>query len=215
MLKWLFLMVSLSVGCALAQQPVKIIATELKMAATRFKPNTPVIVDVWVENRTKQDIERGQFSPLSSSVGLPSFVITRVPDGKEFSIPPGLYRDDWNQWYQPVSGKEAFSVGTFRLPAGKPIHLLHGDLRRTIVHAREHCQHELDEKFLLERPDNATTKKTYENIVHLADDFLAGGTFDIYVHAYSQSNTIRIMVGKNKESLQPSVGGSGKPAPQP
>lgn len=174
-------------------EPIK---TELKLKDTRFRADAPIIVDVWVENQTEQDIERYKFSPISSSVGLPDFVIVRVPDGKEFSIPPGFYGDDWDQWYQPVSGKRAFSVGGFSLPSGKRIHLLHGDLRLTVVRAREHCQRALDEDSTLKRPDNASTKKHYQEIVRSADDFLSGGTFDIRVRAYSRSQTIRITVDK-------------------
>jgi len=178
-------------------EPIK---TELKLKNTRFRADAPIMVDVWLENQTEQDIERKQFSPISSSVGVPDFVIVRVPDGKEFSIPPGLFGDDWDQWYQPVSGKRAFSVGGFSLPSGKRIHLLHGDLRLTVVRAREHCQRALDEDSTLKRPDNASTKKHYQEIVRSADDFLSGGTFDIRVRAYSRSQTIRIAVDK-KDSL--------------
>jgi hypothetical protein len=181
---------------AVAQALAEPIKTELKLKNTRFTADAPIIVVVWVENQSEQDIERNQFSPISSSVGLPSFLIVRVPDGKEFSIPPGLYGDDWDQWYQPVSGKRAFSVGGFNLPSRKRIHLLHGDLRLTVVRAREHCQRALDAKFLLERPDNASTKKSYQEIVRSADDFLSGGTFDICARAYSKSQTIRITVDK-------------------
>lgn len=174
-------------------EPIK---TELKLKNTRFRADAPIMVDVWVENQTEQDIERKQFSPISSSVGLPDFEIVRVPDGKEFSIPPGLFGDDWDQWYQPVSGKKAFSVGGFSLPSRKRIHLLHGDLRLTVVRARERCQRALDEDSTLKRPDNASTKKHYQEIVRSADDFLSGGTFDIRVRAYSRSQTIRITVDK-------------------
>ena len=190
------------VGCAMAQHPTVSIKTELKLKDFRFKADAPIIVDVWVENPTEQDVKPNQFSPLSSSVGLPSFIIVRVPDGEIFSIPPGLYGDDWDQWYQPVSGKKAFSVGGFSLPSGKRIHLLHGDLRLTVVRAREYCQRALDEKFLLERPDNASTKKSYQEIVRLADDFLSGGTFDISIRAYSKSETVRITVDKEKKNSQ-------------
>jgi hypothetical protein len=199
----LFAILSLCMGCAITPQQAESIKTELKVKNTRFKANAPIIVDVWTENQTKGDIERNQFSPISSLVGLPDFVIERVPDGKEFAIPPGLYGDDWDQWYEPASGKATFSIGKFILPSGERIHLLHGDLRLTILRARRHCQDELDKKTLLERPENAGTKKSYQEIVRFADDFLIGGTFDIYVRAYSKSEPIRITVEKNKENSQP------------
>jgi hypothetical protein len=190
---------------AIPQKHLESINTELLSENTQYQVDAPIVVDVWVENQTDQDIEQRQFSPLSSSVGLPDFVIRRVPDGREFSIPPGLYGDDWNQWYQPASGKAATSVGNFRLPSHKRIHLLHGDLRLTVAHARRHCQSAIDEKFLPERPENASTKKSYQNIVRDADDFLSGGTFDVYVRAYSKSNTIRIVVNR-KDSSKPALG---------
>ena len=192
---------SVAINVSEADPQPKSIRTELKLKNTRFKADSPIIVDVWVENQTNQDIERNQFSPLSSSVGLPVFVIRRVPDGRDFCIPPGLYGDDWDKWYQPVSGKESFSVGAFSLPAGKRMHLLNGDLRLTVARARDYCKRALDEKSLLERPDNATTKKSYQEIVRGADDFLAGGTFDISVRAYSKSEAIRVTVDK-KDSQQ-------------
>jgi hypothetical protein len=203
----LLVVLPLGVGRALAQQSTDPIKTELKINDVRFKADVPIIVDVWVKNQTKKDIERDQFSPLSSSVGLPIFVIVRVPDGKEFSIPPGLYGDDWGQWYEPASKIEAFSVSRFRLPPGDSIHMLHGDLHRTIVRAREHCQRALkneysvEEKLLIKQHVDGT-KKLYEEIVRFADDFLSGGTFDIYIRAYSKSETIRITVDSNKENSQ-------------
>lgn len=199
---WSFLLVALA--CVAAKPKERPIITELSMAKTRFRVDEPVMVDVYVENQTKENIERSQFSPVSSLIRLPEFVLARVPDGKEFAIPPGLYGDDWDQWYQPASGKEAFFIGRFALPPGKKIHLLHGDLRLTVLRAREYCQRELDEKLPLERPDNATTKKSYQEIVRSADDFLKGGKFDIYVHAYSQSQTVQIEIAANdKKNSQP------------
>jgi len=187
------------VGPAAVEQPSVPIRTELQVKGSRFKAHAPIIVDVWVENQTQQDLVRNQFSPSSSSVRLPGFVFVRVPDGKPFSIPPGLYGDDWDRWYQPVSGKGAFAVGRFNLPSGKRIHLLHGDLRLTLVRAREHCRRALDEKLLLEQPDNASTKKHYQEVVRFTEDFLSGGTFDVSVRAYSQSERIRLTVETIRE----------------
>ncbi|MFC1735224.1 hypothetical protein ACFL1X_03845 [Candidatus Hydrogenedentota bacterium] len=178
----------------LSEQPI---TTELKIEKEHHAANEPIIVDVYVQNMTRQAIRRNQFSPISSSVGLPDFVLRRVPEGKEFAIPPGLFGEgveDWDKWYQPASGNAAFSVGDFSLPPGKRVHLLNGDLRLTIVNAREHCHRALAEKILLKRPENATTKKSYENIVSFADDFLKGGTFDVFVRAYSDSETFRIQI---------------------
>ncbi len=176
------------------------ITTELTLAKTYFTNTEPIIVDVYVENSTTQDVHRAQFSPFSSSVGLPSFVFVRVSDGKEFPLNPGLLGDDWDAWYQPASGREAFQVGDFALPASKKIHLLHGDLRETVVRARQHCQRALDEEHLLmDRPDNVSTKKSYEEIVKFADDFLRGGSYDIRVRAYSASSVVRIHVEFQKK----------------
>jgi hypothetical protein len=198
----LFVILPLWGGCTATQQQAEPIKTELKIKNTRFKANEPIIVDVWTKNQTGRDIERDQFSPISSRIRLPEFVIARVPGGKEFAIPPGLYGDDWDQWYEPAAGRAAFSIGEFILPAGERIHLLGGDLRLTILRARKHCQDELDSKTLLERPENAGTKKSYQEIVRFADDFLSGGTFDIYVRAYSKSKPRRMTVGKSKENFQ-------------
>ena len=86
------------------------------------------------------------------------------------------------------------------LPASKKIHLLHGDLRETVVQARKHCQRALHEdRVLMDRPDNASTKKSYEEIVKFADNFLRGGSYDICVRAYSVSALVRIEIEPQKK----------------
>ncbi|MCP3995114.1 MAG: hypothetical protein GY722_08625 [bacterium] len=181
-------------GPAAAQYKPEQVSTELALKKTRFRASEAIMMDVWVQNKTEADIKRTQFSPFSSAIGLPSFVIVRVPDGEEFSIPPGLFGDDWEEWYQLASGREAFSVDSISLPPKEPILLLRGDLRLTVSRAREYCQHALDRDSLLKLPGNANTMKRYREIVRSAEDFLKGGTFDIHVHAYSDSPTIRIHV---------------------
>ncbi len=82
-------------------------------------------------------------------------------------------------------------IGDFVLPAGKRIHLLQGDLRLMIEHARKYCQRVLaEEKSLMEKPDQATTKKEYEKIVRFAEQFLGGGSYQLTVCAYARSNTV-------------------------
>ena len=190
------------VGYAMAQQSTVRIKTELKLNDSRFKADAPIIVDVWVENQSKQDVELWHFHPFRCDMQLPTFKIVRVPNGKVFSIPPGLYGDAWNQWYQPASGNKAFPVGNLSLPSGKRILLLHGDLRLMVVRAREHCLRELNKKSLLERPENESTKKSYQEIVRQANDFLSGGKFDISIRAYSESETVQITVDKEKNISQ-------------
>jgi hypothetical protein len=186
--------------CTEAEPPANPIRTELRIAKSRFKTGEPILVDVYVENVTKRDLTRPQFSPESSIIPLPAFVFVRVvkgdAKGKEFGIPPGLLGDDWKAWYQPARGQAAYSVGDFSLPAGKKVHLLHGDLRLTVARAREHCQRELDQRVLMEGPENASTKKSYQEIVRFADEFLAGGTYDLYVRAYSKSAAVRVRIDK-------------------
>lgn len=181
-------------------QQWKLVKTVLNLKKTRFNADEPIIIDVWVENQTEQDIELYHFNPLLSSTGTPDFVIVRVPDGKEFSIHPGIYGDAWGKWYQPISkDKPSYSSGRLCLPSGNRIHLLNGDLRLTIIRAREYCQHAIDMKYVIP----ASTRIHYQEIVRFADDFLSGGIFDIYVRTYSRSQTIRITVDKeNKNSGQ-------------
>jgi len=175
-------------------QETNSIKTDLTFYKTKFDKLEPIIVDVFTENRTLHDITRRQFSPISSSVGLPDFVFADAQTGKKCSIPPGLFGDNWKRWYKPVSGRDAYQVGEFILPAGKRIHLLHGDIRAMVRNAREYCRHALDEKSLLENPSNAATKTEYLEIVRFADQFLGGGSYDISVKAYSQSETVRIQI---------------------
>ncbi len=174
-----------------ADEPIK---TLLAIPKTEIERNEPLIVDVFVENQTRQSITRDKFSPLSSSIQGPQFVFVRIPGKEQFSLPPGLYGDDWNSWYQPTSGPQAFSIGRFILPAGQRIHLLHGDLRLTVKRAREYCARELANGSLLEGATNAGTKKEYQEIVRFAEEFLRGGAYDVYVEAYSKSNVIRISI---------------------
>jgi hypothetical protein len=185
---------------AMAQQYAVGIKTELKLNDSRFRAGAPINVDVWIENQTERDMELRHFNPFRSDMRLPTFMIVRVPDGEVFSIPPGLYGDEWVQWYQPDSEYELYVFGNFTLPSGKRIRLLHGDMRLMVVRARDYCQGELDKKSLLERRENESTKKHYQEIVRQADDFLSGGTFDISIQAYSKSETIRITVDNEKNN---------------
>ena len=192
--------VALTALQSMAAEIARSITTELTLVKTRFTNTEPIIVDVYVENSTTQDVHTSQFSPLSSSVGLPSFVFSRVSDGKESHLNPGLLGDDWDAWYQPTSGRDSFQVGVFVLPAHKRIHLLHGDVRETVVRARQHCHRALKEdRQLMDRPDNSSTKKSYEDIVQFADDFLRGGSFDVRVNAYSASPVVRISIESQKK----------------
>ncbi len=172
-------------------EPIK---TVLVIPRTDIKGDEPLMVDVFVENTTQQAISRDQFSPLSSSIQLPMFVSVRIPGRDQFSLPPGLYGDDWNSWYQPSSGQQALSTGRFILPAGQRIHLLHGDLRLAVKRAREHCARALRKDSTMERPENAGTKKEYQEIVRFAEQFLRGGVYDVYVEVYSKSNVVRIRI---------------------
>ena len=128
---------SLPIVYAQAEPTSEPIRTELKFSKSRYNAGEPILVDVYVENLTKRDLTRRQFSPESSIIPLPAFVFVRAAKGnakgKEFGIPPGLYGDDWQAWYQPARGRSAYSIGDFSLPAGKKVHLLHGDLRLTVA----------------------------------------------------------------------------------
>jgi hypothetical protein len=173
------------------------IRTEVVTAAKTRKAGEPIVIDVYIQNREREDIQKRQFSPISSQVGLPTFRIVKVPEGDEILLPAGLFvkaPDDWDNWYQPASGRDAYQVGSFVLPAGARIHLLHGDLRRMVHAAGEYCQGQLAEGTLLEEREAAATKKEYENIVRFARQFAAGGVFDLTVWAYARSNTVRIRV---------------------
>jgi len=181
-----------------AQQSTNPVKTDLILNDSTFKAGAPIIVDVWIENQTSHEIKLRHFHPLRSDMRLPTFMIVRVPDGGAFSIPAGLYGDDWSRWYQPNYENKANGFGNLDLPSGSRILLLHGDLRLMVVCAREYCQRELDKKSLLERPENKSTKEEYLEIVRQADDFLSGGIFDISIQAYSKSETVRTTIDKEK-----------------
>ncbi len=172
------------------------ITTELVVAKDkdRIEAGQPIIVDVYVTNSTSEDIRENQFSPLSSSVGLPDFTIVSVASGQRVSISPGFAEArDWDSWYQPSRRAGAGETGAFILPAGQRIHLLHGDLRLTIEHAWKHCQRILAERSgPIERPDMAGTRKYYEDIVRFSQLFRRGGVYELTVWAYARSNTITL-----------------------
>jgi hypothetical protein len=173
------------------------IKTQLTVTNPRGKPGQPIVIDVHVENLDQADIRKNQFSPISSSVGLPTFRIVTVSGGEEVAIPPGLFVEnpgDWDRWYQPASGPGASQVGAFVLPARTRVHLLHGDLRLMIEQAGAYCQRELATGTLLEQPEARATKQYYQDLVRFARRFSAGGAYDLTVWAYAQSNTVRIQI---------------------
>jgi hypothetical protein len=99
-----------------------------------------------------------------------------------------------------VYKRQTFRDGDLELPPSKKIHLLHGDLRETVARARRHCQKALDEdRTLLDRPENASTKIRYQEIVIFADEFLLGGSYDLQVRAYSKSKIVRIAIEIKKK----------------
>lgn len=181
------------------------ISAELHLSKVKFKNGEPIIVDVYLENSSREDIRQNQFSPLSSAIGLPDFLITPLQQGDGIGIPPGLFVTPdwtpvWDDWYQPAAGRDAYRVGDFVLPAGKRIHLLHGDLRLMIEQAREHCQRALmEDGSLMEKPDQASTKKRYGNIVRFAGQFLSGGLYELTVCAYVRSNTLRFEIERSTD----------------
>jgi hypothetical protein len=65
--------------------------------------------------------------------------------------------------------------------------------------AEEFCRQALiRDRVHFEGPDQAATKKEYENIVRYASRFRTGGTYDVTVWAYSQSNIVRLRVGPSR-----------------
>jgi hypothetical protein len=173
------------------------ITTQLSVSTPKGNASGPIIVDVFVENIRRSDIRKDQFSPISSSVGLPIFRIVAVPSGQDVSISPGLFAETpnaWDDWYQPASGADAYRVGGFSLRAGVRVHLLHGDLRRMVQEAGEYCQRHLSEGGPLDKPEAAATKKEYEDVSRFARRFGDGGEYDVTVWAYARSNTVRIRI---------------------
>jgi hypothetical protein len=196
-------------ACETAQPPVSAqardrfetidpgLAVELIVNKEKFKQDEAIIVDVFVKNLTGEDLLRNEFSPFSSSVGLPTFIITLLEQGREFKIPPGLYveKSDWRGWYQPAAG----AAGRLVLPPGKRIHLLHGDLRRLMQDAREHSQGVLieEKRRRLERPGESSTMKHSKEISRCTRDVLRGGSYEMAVWAYSRSNSVRFEVERS------------------
>ena len=174
------------------------IKTQLTVTNQTSKRGQPIVVDVHVENLDQVEISKNQFSPSSSSVGLPTFRIVTVSGGEEVMMSPGQFvvdpDEDWDSWYQPASGRGAYQVGAFILPAKTRVHLLHGDLRLMIEQAGTHCQRELARGTLLEQPEARATKEYYQDLVRFARRFSSGGAYDLTVWAYAPSNTVRIQI---------------------
>ena len=174
------------------------IVTSIVLSDTTFRIDEPIIVDVYIENVTDRDLRVYQFSPISSSVGLPRFNIVDMATDSSLSIPPGLYGaiSQWEHWYQPADGRGAFKIGAFVLPSKERIHLLHGDIREMLRRARQHCSSTLERSVMTE----ANTKKSYRKIVAFADRFLEGGDFRISVDAYTLSPEVTIHCEKEDHS---------------
>jgi hypothetical protein len=67
----------------------------------------------------------------------------------------------------------------------------------TATQTRKAGQPELARGTLLEKPEDALTKKEYEKEARFARLFAAGGVFDVTVRAYAQSNTVRFQVASS------------------
>ncbi len=179
-------------GPAVAQYRPEQVATEIVLKKTRFRADEAIEIDVWVRNKTEAEITRNEFSPVSSAIRPPAFVIARVPQGPAFTLYLAWNGVEWDDWYQP----DASYVGSISLPPGKPILLLRGDLHLTVSRVREHCLRTLEEMPMLDQGSKDGCGAT----VRSADDFLRGGAFDIHVRAYSDSPAIRIEVeGQNSQ----------------
>jgi hypothetical protein len=177
-----------------------LIGTTLAVAMPTGAGSGPILVDVHIENQGRRDVRKCQFDQGSSCYGLPDFQLVSVPGGDQLNIPPGLFTDRagaWDSWYLPALGVPGDIVPDLVLPAGGRVHLLHGDLRLMLKDAEEFCRQALiRDRVHFEGPDQAATKKEYENIVRFAGRFrTGGGTYDVTVWAYSQSNTVRLQVG--------------------
>jgi hypothetical protein len=178
------------------------IKAEVVAGSHAVKTGEPIVVDVYIQNLERGDIQKRQFSPLSSMVGLPTFRIVQIPRREEILLSPGLFvetRDEWDNWYRPASGRDAYHVGFFVLPAGARVHLLHGDIRQMVLEAGEYCQRNLAEGRLLDRPESAATKKQYQDITRFARQFQGGGVYEVTVWAYAVSNTVTIQITPSME----------------
>lgn len=178
-----------------AQTHPAALTCELRILRTHIGPTDPIEVDVWIVNHTEHELSRPVLSPISSLAGLPEFRIRRVPDGLEYGLPPGLYgAHDWWTWYKAKRNADPSSASRLLIGPRQRVHLLQGDLKRTILLAREHCRRALADENRREAPDTESTWQEYESIVRFADDFLRGGTFEIRVHAYTLSPALQITV---------------------
>ena len=178
------------------------IRAELVIGARTARAGEPIVIDLYLQNLERKDIQQRQFSPFSSMVGLPTFRLVTVQRREEMLMSPGLFAEapgEWDNWYQPAAGRGASAVGFFTLPPGARVHLLHGDLRDMVQKAGAYCQQKLAEGTLLEQPDQAATKKHYQEVVQFARQFRAGGEYEVTAWAYARSNTVTIQVGGGHE----------------
>jgi hypothetical protein len=172
------------------------IRTEIVTAAQAPKPGEPIVVDVYVQNLEQADLRKNKFSPISSSVGTPTFSIVKVPQGDEMAFSPD----------SSAPCLTTGTTGTSRQPAATRIALDPSSCRQALAFTfftatfagwckrGRVLQEELARGNLLEKPEEAATKKHYENVVRFARQFAAGGVFDVTAWAYSRSNTVRIRV---------------------
>jgi len=169
--------------------------TSLVLTKSDFNGIEPINVDVYLENPSRRTLIHRQFSPISSSVGLPYFEFVDLVSGEEFSLCPGLFAesDEWCRWYQPGPYDSKYGVGEFKMPARSKVHLLSGDLRKMISDAKTHCSMYLIEP-VWAGPDHAETMNEYRKIVAFAEKFERGRAYEIRVWADAVSNAVRINV---------------------
>lgn len=181
---------------------------KLTFAKTQFESNDPIVVDVYLTNETNRERSTPWYSLVCSGGCHPCFVFAEITTGAEFSLLPGLYTNDfeaYDRWHKAVTRRGASRIG-LTIPAGKTIHLLHGDLREMVTQARDYCAHALRESPLFLREGNTLvrrsiqkanepTRRHYEEVVKFARRFLRGGEYDIFARAFcAESNEIRIRV---------------------
>jgi hypothetical protein len=188
------LTLSLLGGCIDMSQSADRITPSIHLDKSAYGSSEPIFVDVYVKNEVNEDVERAEFSPYSSSVGLPVFHIRKAIGGAEIDLPPGLFsveEDAWESWYVPSTDEQTRRPRSFRIPSNAKVHLLHGDLRQVIVHAGEFCREKLRSPLVKE---GSAREEEYESVVEFVREFQAGGDFEVSVTAYSRSQAVRFSV---------------------
>ncbi len=162
-------------------------AIRAELEICKVASNGDWALDVYVTNTTTQDIACMSLSPVGN-VGAKLIFASLTNSATNYVVIGGLSRD-WDQWYLLRSGKTAIAPERIVFPRGKRLHILHGSLLQLLLRQRKTCSDWVREA---EKTKDERMAAEFREGLDETDRLLQGGTFNLSVVAYTQSNVVRI-----------------------